>query len=359
MSIKKNKKRPNNSWEVRWRESGRQFSRSFPTRADAEAFDAKRREDMRTGRYFSPTLTATTFSEISAQWLATRRHRDNTNLRNMGILERHLLPVFGRTPLRDISRNMIVREVARWEHIGLKRRTIDRHLAVLTAIFNMALADDLLTKSPVVRIDRPELTPPHRRALDVGEQGALLRAAPDHYEPFFYVALSTGCRISELIALQIGDIDLERRTLTIRHSKTEAGRRVLTISETDVSRILSHLAKTGRTTQMRDASLFVTPTNDGLDYSNFRRRVFVPTCKRAQLEGLQVHDLRRTCATMLIKSGVPHKEVQTRLGHRDIRTTMNMYAESTREGRLLVATVMESVLQEALCKHVPAMLDSD
>jgi integrase len=243
---------------------------------------------------------------------------------------------------------MIIREVARWERAGLKRRTIDRHLAVLTAIFNMALADDLLIKSPIAQIDRPTMTPPHRRALDISEQGALLRAAPEHYEPFLYVALSTGCRISELFALRIGDVDLENRTLVIRHSKTETGKRVLTISETDAIKILRHITTTGRTPQMKDAPLFVTPSGDGLNYSNFRRRVFIPTCKRARLEGLQVHDLRRTCATMLIKSGVPHKEVQARLGHRDIRTTMNMYAESTKEGRLLVATVMESVLEDAL-----------
>ncbi|NCX35997.1 MAG: site-specific integrase [Actinobacteria bacterium] len=348
MSIKKNRARPNNPWEVRWREGGRQFSRSFPTRASAEAFDAKRREDMRTGRYLSPTRSNATFGEVAERWLATRRHRHTTHLRNKGILELHLLPVFGRVSLRDISRSMIIREVARWECAGLKRRTIDRHLAVLTAIFNMALADDLLIKSPIAQIDRPTMTPPHRRALDVREQGALLRAAPEHYEPFLYVALSTGCRISELFALRIGDVDLENRTLVIHHSKTETGKRVLTISETDAIKILRHITTTGRTPQMKDAPLFVTPSGDGLNYSNFRRRVFIPTCKRARLEGLQVHDLRRTCATMLIKSGMPHKEVQARLGHRDIRTTMNMYAESTKEGRLLVATVMESVLEDAL-----------
>lgn len=358
MSIKKNRRRSSNPWEVRWREGGRQFSRSFPTRADAEAFDAKRREDMRTGRYLSPTLRATTFGEVSAHWLTTRRHRDTTNLRNKGILERHLLPAFGRVPLRDISRSMITREVARWEKLGLKRRTIDRHLAVLTAIFNMALADDLLTKSPVVKIDRPEPTPPHRRALDIKEQGALLSAITEHYRPLLYIALSTGCRISELFALKIGDFDLEERTLTIRNSKTEAGKRVLTISSTDVSNILSHLAQTDRTVQMHDESLFVTPNGERLDYSNFRRRIFVPACERAQLSGVQVHDLRRTCATMLIMNGVPHKEVQARLGHRDIRTTMNMYAESTKEGRQLVATVMESVLKDALSTQPPTRFDS-
>jgi len=60
----------------------------------------------------------------------------------------------------------------------------------------------------------------------------------------------------------------------------------------------------------------------------------------------------------LIKEGVAHKDVQARLGHEDIRTTLNMYAESTREGRQHVAAVMEEALGKATkaSRHLNAVV---
>ena len=358
MSIKKNPRRQKNPWEVRWRERGRQYSRSFPTRAMAEAHDAKRRDEQRTGRYIDPTRAAVTFEEMSKRWQVSKRHRDSTAVRNQGILDKHLLPAFGRLPLLDISREHVSREVRKWENNGLKRRTIDRHLAVLRAIMNMAIADDLIMKSPVRQIDRKKAERPHRMALEPEQQADLLRAARGHYEPFFYIALSTGCRISELFELRIADVDLKGRRLSIRNSKTAAGVRVLTLSETDIKKIQQHLVTMGRVNADPNEPLFVTPRGNALNYSNFRNRVFLPIRKAAGLDDLQVHDLRRTCATMLIKAGVAHKEVQARLGHEDIRTTLNMYAESTREGRQQVATVMEEALSRAIkaSRHLNAVV---
>jgi integrase len=223
---------------------------------------------------------------------------------------------------------------------------------------NMALVDDLIAKSPVRQIDRVGAERPHRLALEPEQQAALLRAARGHYEPFIYIALSTGCRISELFDLRISDIDLAKRTMTIRNSKTAAGVRVLSLSQTDIKKIQHHLMTMGRATADSNEPLFVTPKGNELNYSNFRNRVFKRICKAAGLEDLQVHDLRRTCATTLIKAGVPHKEVQARLGHQDIRTTLNMYAESTREGRQHVATVMEEALNQATkaSRHLNAVV---
>jgi len=358
MSIKKNPRRQKNPWEVRWRERGRQYSRSFATKAAAEMFDAKRRDEQRTGRYIDPTRAAVTFGEMAKRWQASKRHRNSTAVRNQGILDIHLIPAFGHLPLLDITRSLISKEVKKWEANGLKRRTVDRHLAVLSGIFNMAVADDLLVKSPVRQIDRAKAERPHRLALEVEQQAALLQAARGHYEPFFYLALSTGCRISELFDLLVGDVNFSDRTLRIRNSKTEAGVRVLSLSSTDIKKIQHHLATTGRLGANPNTPLFVTPKGRKLNYSNFRNRVFCPIRKAAGLENLQVHDLRRTSATTLIKEGVAHKDVQARLGHEDIRTTLNMYAESTREGRQHVAAVMEEALSKATraSRHLNAVV---
>lgn len=358
MSIKKNPRRQKQPWEVRWREREYQYSRSFATRAIAEAFDAQRREEQRTGRYIDPTRAAVTFKEMSKRWQVSKRHRHSTVVRNQGILDKHLVPIFGHLPLMDVTRSLISKEVKKWEANGLKRRTVDRHLAVLSGIFNMALADDLLVKSPIRQIDRAKAERPHRLALDVEQQAALLRAARGHYESFFYIALSTGCRVAELFDFLVSDVNFSDRTLSIRNSKTEAGIRVLTLSSTDIKKIQHHLATTGRVGADPNSPLFVTPKGKKLNYSNFRNRVFCPIRKAAGLESLQIHDLRRTSATTLMNESILPKEVQARMGHEDIRTTLNMYVESTKEGRQHVATVMEEALSKATkaSRHLNAVV---
>jgi len=285
---------------------------------------------------------------MSAQWLAMVRHRDSTRKRTKGILERHLLPAFGNCPLPAVTRSMVNEQVRKWEDGGLKPRTIDRHIAVLTAIFNAAVADDHLTKTPVHRIIRPVAGRPHRHALDAIELRRLLKAAEGHYYPFIYLAVSTGCRISELLHLRIGDVDLCGQTLVVRSAKTRAGERTIFLSSEDARLIRRHLDDTTRHCAMSDDRLFVTPKLRPLNYSNFRNRVFLRMREAAGLPQLTIHDLRRTNATLLVERGILPKDVQVRLGHTDIRTTLNLYAESTREGRRLAAETIYAALQASL-----------
>ena len=91
--------------------------------------------------------------------------------------------------------------------------------------------------------------------------------------------------------------------------------------------------------------LFTSPEGKALNYSNFRNRVFKPACLKAGFPKLQFHDMRRTAATLLTEANSPAKELQTLLGHSDIRTTLNLYAQSTDEGKKRIAAEMERLLK--------------
>jgi integrase len=80
-----------------------------------------------------------------------------------------------------------------------------------------------------------------------------------------------------------------------------------------------------------DAFVFVSPEGAHLDYSHWRRRVWLPACKRAGLRGLTFHDLRRAAATALVLENVDLKTAQTRLGHSDPRLTLGLYAQASSE----------------------------
>jgi integrase len=94
----------------------------------------------------------------------------------------------------------------------------------------------------------------------------------------------------------------------------------------------SHLKSLGLTGADHDKLLFPNTEGGPLEYSNWRRRVWLPAVRAAGLEGLGSHDLRRTNATVMVVEGVDVKTAQARLGHTDPRLTLAIYAQATTEG---------------------------
>jgi len=92
--------------------------------------------------------------------------------------------------------------------------------------------------------------------------------------------------------------------------------------------------------------------------TRYRGRVFCPIRKAAELENLQVDDRRRTSAMTLVNEDVANKDIQARLGHKNISTNLNMYHKNSREGRLHVAAVMEEALSKATkaSRHLNAVV---
>jgi integrase len=93
----------------------------------------------------------------------------------------------------------------------------------------------------------------------------------------------------------------------------------------------AHLSRRGLTPSHGDELVFVTAEGEGLDYSHWRQRVWLPATRHAGFAGLQFHDLRRTAATALVTERIDIKTAQVRLGHADPRTTLGVYAQATRE----------------------------
>jgi integrase len=141
-------------------------------------------------------------------------------------------------------------------------------------------------------------------------------------------------RYQEIQDLKIKDLDLLRKTLTIRESKTYAGVRSIKLSDEDVSAIAGHLSSIGRTGANEHEPLFTSPEGHEIHYRNFIQRVFKKSAAKAGLPNITFHDLRRTHATILIASGASQKVVQERLGHRSISTTLALYAQGTEQGHL-------------------------
>jgi integrase len=167
----------------------------------------------------------------------------------------------------------------------------------------------------------------------------------DEYGPMAWLGAVLGLRWGEVAALRVGRVDLLKRTLTVAEAsgrsstgtpvlgppKSDAGYRTLSVPAALCELLANRLATRRLTGADLGALVFVAPDGGPLHYSNWRQRVWVPSCERAGLSGLGFHDLRRANATALVADGVDLKTAQARLGHSDPRLTLAVYAQATSE----------------------------
>ena len=191
------------------------------------------------------------------------------------------------------------------------------------------------------RITREEIDP-----LTEEQSRQLLEAARgERLEALYVLALSTGMRQGELLALKWEDVDHEggrlrvRRTLThadkaivLGEPKTKNSRRTIRLTkgtvsalQADLSRQLEEMERMGSLYQP-GGLIFATEAGTIINPSNLRNRSFKPLLKRAGLPEIRFHDLRHTCATLLLSKNVNPKVVSEMLWHSSISITLDIYS---------------------------------
>lgn len=238
------------------------------------------------------------------------------------IVRDHLVPFFGSMRLDAIGVQHVEKFKAR--QLGgeepLKPKTINNHLTVLRRLLVVARDWGKLGAVPAIRWLK--VPPPEFRFLDAAEGQRLVAGAASEWRSLMVVALRTGLRQGELLALRWEDVDLVACRLVVRRSVTrgrvgtpKSGRtRTVDLSDEAVSalRVLP--------TRLRGGWVF----GDGerLLTKGETKWPLYSACRRAGLARCGWHVLRHSFASQLVMAGVPLKAVQELLGHRTIEMTM-------------------------------------
>jgi integrase len=183
--------------------------------------------------------------------------------------------------------------------------------------------------------------------LSANQVRAMLRAAQgDRLEALYVLAVYTGMRQGELLALKWPDVDLRggrvsiRRTITkiggrplLGEPKTAKSHRTITPTTGSLNALRAHRKRQleemmQRTGLWQDHGLvFASEAGTLISPTNLRKRHFASLLKRAGLlADTRFHDLRHTCATLLLSRNVHPKYVQERLGHANIAITLDTYS---------------------------------
>ena len=202
------------------------------------------------------------------------------------------------------------------------------------------------------------------RPLSPEQARRLLEAARgDRLEALYVLAVHCGLRQGELLGLRWEDVDLEagtlhvRRTLTLAKDgpkfmapKTAKSRRQIRFTTGAVEALKRHHDRqfeecTRLTGLWQDYGLvFATTIGTPINPRNLTGRSFKPLLKQAGLPDIRFHDLRHTCATLLLREGVNVKVVSEMLGHASIIITLNTYSHVLPDMQDSAADAMEAAL---------------
>lgn len=234
--------------------------------------------------------------------------------------------------------------------------TVEVIYRYVSSIFRAAVDDGLIARSPCRRIQLPKAPPSRFEPLATEQVQALFDATEERYRALVVLAAGTGLRQGEAFGLQLKNLDLLRRIVTVNQQlvvlpgappylappKTQASYRVVPLPTVVVDALARHLA----VFPANDLGfVFTTEPSLPIRRTAFSARVWRPAIKQAGLPvGTRFHDLRHYYASLLIRHGESVKVVQARLGHASAAETLDTYShlwpDSEDQTRLAVDSVL-------------------
>lgn len=280
-----------------------------------------------------PRVERPTFEAFSARWMATyvaTNNKPSERETKASILRTHLGPALNALELDAVTLARVEAYKAAKLREGLSAKTINNHLTVLRKLLDTAREWDELAVVP--KIKWLKTPPPEVEFFDFDQAARLVAATAPEWRTLVLLALRTGLRLGELLALRWCDVDLDRARLVVRRAvargivgtpKSGKAREVdLSEQARDALRAHRHL---------RGELVFCDERGAMLPRSAVKWPLY-SACKRAGLPRVGWHVLRHTFASHLVMRGQPLKTAQELLGHTTIEMTMR-YAHLAPESR--------------------------
>jgi integrase len=339
------------------------------TKAEAEAKLAELLHQYNRGELIEPTKMTT--GEWLQRWIDvyvknSKKKRLRTIETYESVVRRHLIPAFDKIPLQQLSAGHIQHYYNTSE---LASSTLEQHHAILHQALKVATINErLLNVNPAEMVVEKPVAEKNFDMQVWDEEGVrrfltVARDAGTEVEAFYTLAIETGMRKGELCGLMWDDVDINARRISVRRTLLKAGPEpVLGVPKTGRGRAITISPQTAsllRKHQLRQKELklslggaykdrdfvFAKENGDPIQINNFGQRSFANLIESAGVKKIRFHDLRHTCATLLLAKGVNPKIVQERLGHSDISMTLNRYSHVTPTMQDQAARLLGDALQ--------------
>ncbi len=358
-------KRADGRWEARVSlDNGRRkafYGRTRPEVSQKLAAALKARQDG------LPAISERqTIRQYLGHWLESTRPslRPKTWLRYEQLLRLHVVPEIGNVRLVRLTPQHLQKLYAGRLEAGLSPASVVQLHAVLRRALGRAARWDLVTRNVAGLVTPPRLERREMSTLSPEQARSLLDAADgDRLEALYTLAVTTGMRQGEILALRWREVDLDGGSLQVKATlqrnhegfvfaepKTAHSRRQVALAGAVVRGLHRHRVRQAEErlqigTAWEDNDLvFANEVGRPIEATNLRNRSFWPLLKRAALPRIRFHDLRHTAATLLLGEGMHPKIVSEMLGHSKIAITLDLYSHVTPTMQRQAAETMDAVL---------------
>jgi integrase len=282
-----------------------------------------------------------TVGEFLTRWLentAREKTGPTTYLRYKQVVDNQIVPYVGGVALAKLSALDVEDFYAEMKRRDMPPASRRQAALVLTNALRHGVRLGMIPSAPTAGVTKPRLDDREMRVLGDEEVKAFLAAAQRsrHYA-LFALAVGTGMRRGELLALHWPDVDFDAGTVTVRRTlamvgeefilkepKTKASRRTISVPAFVLDALHEHRKKMVAR-DFADRAVFCNCRGGFIRGYDLLRNSFQPILARAGLAKLRFPDLRHTHATALLSKGHPIKAVSQRLGHSDVAITLRVY----------------------------------
>ncbi len=338
------------------------------TKRAAETKLAELIHQYETGQFQEPTRM--TVGEWLEKWLEvyllpSTRKKPRTKETYELVTRNHLIPCLGSILLQRLQPFQIQDY---YNKSTLAPATLEQHHAILHQALDVAWkVEKLIVSNPAkMVVEKPHAGQGQEmETWTAGEVQKFLAVAIEEgtqTQVFYTTAIETGMRKGELCGLKWDDVDLNRSRISVRRTLIKAGAepvmgtpksgrgRAIAISADLVRLLRKHKAEQNEwRLRLGDSYnnldfVFAKQNGNPLQINNLGQREFRKLTEKAGIKQIRFHDLRHTCATLLLENDLHPKIVQERLGHSDISMTLNRYSHVTPTMQESAARLMGNIL---------------
>lgn len=287
-----------------------------------------------------PDLRTLTVGDFLRRWVMGMTDLAPMTYRQHEMIVRvHLEPAFRHKLLTALRPSDVDAYLSRRD---LHPQTLRHHRSTLRRALNDAVRDQYIASNPAALSRPPRLRTTERRYLTAAEARRLIDTSrDDRLWPLWTLLVTTGLRLSEALGLAWSDVDLDAGTVRVARRllrvngewrttqpKTAKSRRTVMLIPQAVEALREQRVRQDEwrdSPKPIDGLVFTTPSGKPIHGPNVLPS-FYRALERAGLPRLTLHDLRHSCATMLLTAGVPLPVIAKTLGHSSIRVTADLYA---------------------------------
>ncbi|MEK8132939.1 site-specific integrase [Paenibacillus filicis] len=346
--------------------------RGFRTKKEASLDAAKTEQEIANGTFVIEDRFMT-FKQLFEQWFATisTTYKPPTKKSVMSKFNKRILPHFGHLKLKDITKSYCQDVLNAW-HKEIK--SVENMRMYASLIFEHAIKMEILSKNPMKDTILPKSEEDFfaddtdkRNYWEKHEIKQFLEAAENEFSlrdyVIFHTLIYTGARKGEVLALRWNDIDFKNKTMSLSKtlfqenrqslsltSKTADSKRVISLDDTSINWLKKLRTEASKGTVVSldgqaNSLVFARKDGEGIRLAHPNRKL-QKLIEKLNLHSITVHGLRHTHASLLFEAGANIKEVQERLGHSDIKMTMNIYTHVTKAVKEKTADRFEKFMQQ-------------